>query len=156
MLAVRQNQILNEDSAHFSVQEICDVLVIATGGTITMVQSENGYVSSKGLANRLKRYDQFYDVEKAKELGLKEDTLITPVTPYGKRIRFRVLEFEKLIDSSNITVAQQMDIARCIYDNYKSYDGFVVLHGTDTMAYTSSLLSFVLENLNKTVVLTGS
>jgi lysophospholipase len=156
VLAVRQNQILNEDSAHFSAQEICDVLVIATGGTITMVQSENGYVSSKGLANRLKRYDQFYDIEKAKELGLKEDTLITPVTPYGKRIRFRVLEFEKLIDSSNITVAQQMDIARCIYDNYKSYDGFVVLHGTDTMAYTSSLLSFVLENLNKTVVLTGS
>jgi L-asparaginase/Glu-tRNA(Gln) amidotransferase subunit D len=49
-----------------------------------------------------------------------------------------------------------MEIAKMIYDNYKSFDGFVVLHGTDTMAYTSSLLSFVLENLNKTVVLTGS
>jgi 60kDa lysophospholipase len=87
---------------------------------------------------------------------LADDVLITPVTPYGKRIRFQVLEFETLIDSSNITVKQQMDIAQCIFDNYKQYDGFVVLHGTDTMAYTSSLLSFVLENLNKTVVLTGS
>ena len=121
-----------------------------------MVQSENGYVASKGLAKRLKAYDKFYDRAKAEKLGLPEDTLITPITPYKKRIRFKVLEFEKLIDSSNITVQQQMEIAQCIFDNYNFYDGFVVLHGTDTMAYTSSLLSFVLENLNKTVCVTGS
>ena len=43
-----------------------------------------------------------------------------------------------------------------MYDNYKNFDGFVIVHGTDTMAYTASTLSFILENLNKTVVLTGS
>jgi lysophospholipase len=87
---------------------------------------------------------------------LPEDTLITPVTPYEKRIRYRVIEFDELIDSANITVKQQMEIAQCIFDNYKQYDGFVILHGEDTMAYTASLLSFVLENLQKTVCLTGS
>lgn len=84
------------------------------------------------------------------------DTLITPLTPYKKRIRFKVFEMEKLIDSSNITVEDQLNIAQIIFDNYKNFDGFVVCHGTDTMAYTSSLLSFILENLNKTVVVTGS
>lgn len=49
-----------------------------------------------------------------------------------------------------------MDIARCIAYNYRNFDGFVVLHGTDTMAYTASLLSFVLENLGKTICFTGS
>jgi lysophospholipase len=155
VLAVRHMQII-KDEDHISAAEICDVLLIVTGGTLCMVQSENGYVPCFGLADRLKKYDKFYDGEKATELGLPSDTLITPVTPYKKRIRFKVIEFEKLIDSSNITVEDQMRIAQVIFDNYKSFDGFVVLHGTDTMAYTSSLLSFVLENLNKTVVLTGS
>jgi L-asparaginase/Glu-tRNA(Gln) amidotransferase subunit D len=47
-------------------------------------------------------------------------------------------------------------ISKTIEDNYKKYDGFIVLHGTDTMAYTASALSFMLENLNKTVIITGS
>lgn len=69
-----------------------------------MVRSENGYVSAKGLANRLKAYEQFYDSKKARDLNLPDDTLITPVTAYGKRIRFKVLEMETLVDSSNLTV----------------------------------------------------
>ena len=121
-----------------------------------MVHSDNGYVPAKGLAERLKKYDKFYDADKAQELNLPFDTLITPLTPYKKRIRFKVFEMEKLIDSSNITVEDQLNIAQIIFDNYKNFDGFVVCHGTDTMAYTSSLLSFILENLNKTVVVTGS
>lgn len=71
---------------------------------MTMVQSNNGYVPSKGLADRLKKLSQFYDPEFASEMQLPDDTLITPMTPYKKRIQFRVFEFDHLIDSSNITV----------------------------------------------------
>ncbi len=89
-------------------------------------------------------------------MGLDKEWLVTPETPFGKRIRFKVLEYDTLIDSSNIEVSDQIKIAQSIKDNYKLYDGFVVCHGTDTMSYTASILSFMLENLSKTVVLTGS
>lgn len=64
--------------------------------------------------------------------------------------------FDTPLDSSNINVDDWNQLARVIENNYESYDGFVVLHGTDTMAYTASALSFMLENLNKPVILTGS
>ena len=64
--------------------------------------------------------------------------------------------FEPLIDSSNMNPGFWIRLAGVIEDNYEKYDGFVVLHGTDTMAYTASVLSFMLENLNKPVVFTGS
>jgi len=67
-----------------------------------------------------------------------------------------MLEFEELIDSSNMMISDWVKIAKTIEENYNYYDGFIVLHGTDTMAYTASALSFMLENLNKTVVVTGS
>ena len=62
----------------------------------------------------------------------------------------------KLIDSSNVQPSDWCAIAEVIKDNYESYDGFVILHGTDTMSYTASALSFMLENLAKPVVFTGS
>ena len=61
-----------------------------------------------------------------------------------------------LLDSSNIAVGDWNKIGRVIDQHYDEFDGFVVLHGTDTMAYTASALSFMLENLNKPVVFTGS
>lgn len=64
--------------------------------------------------------------------------------------------FENLIDSSDMGPEGWVHIGKAIKDNYRKYDGFVVLHGTDTMAYTASALSFMLENLGKPVVLTGS
>lgn len=60
------------------------------------------------------------------------------------------------IDSSNVTPARWSELAHIIADNYDAYDGFVVLHGTDTMSYTASALSFMLENLSKPVIFTGS
>lgn len=60
------------------------------------------------------------------------------------------------IDSSNVTPARWIELAKIIADNYSSCDGFVVLHGTDTMSYTASALSFMLENLSKPVIFTGS
>ncbi|HSW67972.1 MAG TPA: type I asparaginase, partial [Bacteroidales bacterium] len=64
--------------------------------------------------------------------------------------------FDKLIDSSNVSPAFWVQLAKTVAQNYENYDGFVILHGTDTMAYSASMLSFMLENLNKPVIFTGS
>ncbi|KAH9066462.1 L-asparaginase [Lactarius vividus] len=74
----------------------------------------------------------------------------------GKRIRYAVLEWHPLLDSSNIEIEDWIRIATEIELNYSSFDAFVILHGTDTMAYTSSALSFLLEDLGKTVIVTGA
>lgn len=81
-----------------------------------------------------------YHVPELKQLDTKIDTY----------------QFQPPIDSSNMTPARWTDISHCIADRYQDYDGFVVLHGTDTMAYTASALSFMLERLGKPVILTGS
>ncbi|KAI9446270.1 L-asparaginase [Lactarius indigo] len=74
----------------------------------------------------------------------------------GKRIRYAVLEWHPLLDSSNIEIEDWIRIATEIELNYSLFDAFVILHGTDTMAYTSSALSFLLEDLGKTVIVTGA
>ena len=66
------------------------------------------------------------------------------------------ISFEKPLDSSNMTSIHWISIANSIQDNYSSFDGFVVLHGSDTMSYTASALSFMFENLSKPVIITGS
>lgn len=83
-------------------------------------------------------------------------SLRTPSSSYHRCVRYSVLEFETLLDSSSINAAGWDEIARTIHRNYTLYDGFVVLHGTDSLAYTSSALSFMLQNLGKPVILTGS
>ena len=67
-----------------------------------------------------------------------------------------VVAFDNPIDSSDVNISTWLKIAQTIEDNYDAYSGFVVLHGTDTMAYSASALSFMLENLNKPVIFTGS
>jgi lysophospholipase len=66
------------------------------------------------------------------------------------------MEFENLIDSSNITSKEWVEMATKIEEYYEQYDAFIILHGTDSMGYTASALSFMLENLGKTVIITGS
>ncbi|KAG1552253.1 hypothetical protein G6F51_001342 [Rhizopus arrhizus] len=83
-------------------------------------------------------------------------SLITPVSLFGKRIRYSILEYTPLLDSCDITMADWVRIADDIQANYQLYDAFIVLHGTDTMAYTASALSFMMEELGKTVIITGS
>ncbi|KAH9981132.1 asparaginase-domain-containing protein [Lactifluus volemus] len=73
-----------------------------------------------------------------------------------KRIRYAVLEWHPLLDSSNIEIEDWIRVATEIELNYSLFDAFVILHGTDTMAYTSSALSFLLEDLGKTVIVTGA
>lgn len=74
----------------------------------------------------------------------------------GLNIDIDILSINPVIDSSNVSPKNWIDIATIIKENYARYDGFVVLHGTDTMSYTASAISFMLENLSKPVVFTGS
>src|SRR5882757_8268771 len=67
-----------------------------------------------------------------------------------------VISFEHPVDSSNIDPSHWTTIAQIVFDNYNDHDGFVVLHGTDTMAYTASALSFMIQGLRKPVILTGA
>ena len=113
-----------------------NVLIIYTGGTIGMTRTENGYAPQSGQFRRA--------MEAIPDL-------------YAEQMpRWDMLEMDPLLDSSNMTVHEWNKIAQRVADHYDAYDGFVVLHGTDTMAYTASALSFMLEGLAKPVILTGS
>lgn len=71
-------------------------------------------------------------------------------------VAITVISFPEPIDSSNVNMQHWVDMAYIIYENYDSYDGFVILHGTDTMAYSASMLSYMLKGLSKPVVFTGA
>lgn len=101
-----------------------------------MVPSDNGYLPKEGFLETL--------LLKIKDLQSE------------KMPCYSFFEMSPLLDSSDMTVNEWNRIGSVISQNYNDYDGFVVLHGTDTMAYTSSALSFMLENLDKPVILTGS
>ena len=110
------------------------VLIVYTGGTIGMVQDENGSLHPFAL-------DRIYDaVPQLKHCSYEIDSC----------------QLDDIIDSSNMTPSFWVSIAEIVEREYDRYDGFVVLHGTDTMAYTASALSFMFKNLSKPVVLTGS
>ncbi len=112
------------------------VCLIHTGGTIGMARTENGYAPKKGFIQSI--------LSGMHELDSEE----IPA--------FDLIEYDPLLDSSNISVREWVKTAQDIKDRYDDYDGFVILHGTDTMAYTASALSFMLEGLSKPVILTGS
>jgi L-asparaginase len=111
------------------------LLIIYTGGTIGMVKDPK--------SGQLISFDFDHMYKHIPELERLQVTLET-------------VSFNPPIDSSEMNPNFWADIAQMIYDSYSSYDGFVVLHGSDTMAYTASALSFMLQNLSKPVILTGS
>lgn len=113
------------------------ILVVYTGGTIGSVPTADGLApAAPGEFSKL-----IHALPKLRQPGMPD---------------FDVYECDPLIDSSNATPETWMDIASIIAENYAAYDGFVVLHGTDTLAYTSSALSFMLEKTGKPVIVTGS
>ncbi|CAI6298309.1 unnamed protein product [Periconia digitata] len=142
------------------------VLIVITGGTICMQRSEDGLIPARGfLKSGLAPRPCFNDGSYPDPLEIAIDdkgtrkavqSLRTPVSAYDRRVRYSVLEFDELLDSSSINADGWDQIARTIYRNYQLFDGFVVLHGTDSLAYTSSALSFMFHNLGKPVILTGS
>ncbi|KDN39943.1 asparaginase-domain-containing protein [Tilletiaria anomala UBC 951] len=89
-------------------------------------------------------------------LEMRLPTMITPKGASGKRVRYAVLEYDPLLDSSEMTFSDWKRLSRDIALNYAQFDAFIVLHGTDTMAYTASALSMLLENLGKSVIVTGA
>lgn len=112
------------------------IFLIYTGGTIGMVPAFDGYRPTGGLGERI-----------AAEIP----RLLGEHMP-----RFELVTFEKLIDSANARPTHWNAIAETITQRYSDFDGFVVLHGTDTLAYTASALSFMFTGLTKPVILTGS
>ncbi len=113
-----------------------NILLIYTGGTIGMVRTSEGYAPRRGYISAA--------LDAVPALRSQDMPVWT------------LYEMSPLLDSSNMTVKEWNEIGRLIADNYDLYDGFVILHGTDTMAYTASALSFMLEDLGKAVILTGS
>ncbi|MFZ4402351.1 MAG: asparaginase, partial [Bacteroidales bacterium] len=111
------------------------ILVIYTGGTIGMIKDPD-----TGALHPINMDLLYQSIPVLKNFNYKIDSY----------------SFEPLIDSSNMNPDFWVKLAGVIEENYESYDGFVVLHGTDTMSFTASVLSFMLENLNKPVILTGS
>jgi L-asparaginase len=111
------------------------ILIIYTGGTIGMVRDEE-----TGALKTFNFDALMHELPEIKKLKPK----------------IEAISFDEPIDSSNMQPEDWMAIAQLIFDNYNNHDGFVVLHGSDTMAYTASALSFMLENLSKPVILTGS
>jgi len=95
--------------------------------------------------------------EDGQTLDLLLPTLITPQqSKTGKRVRYAVLEYNPLLDSSEMDMSDWIRLSKDISLNYQNFDSFIVLHGTDTMCYTSSALSMLLENLGKSVIVTGA
>lgn len=112
-----------------------NILIIYTGGTIGMIKDpETAQLKSVN-------FDLIYDhVPELKRLNVELQTK----------------SFEKPIDSSEIKTEDWKKMAQLIYDNYNLFDGFVVLHGSDTMAYSASALSFMFDGLKKPIIFTGS
>ncbi|MBR4806123.1 MAG: asparaginase, partial [Bacteroidales bacterium] len=111
------------------------ILMIYTGGTIGMKQDEKSMALVPVDISQIQE-----EVPELKKFGYSIDTY----------------SFDPVIDSSDITPAFWVNLCNLIKKNYEKYDGFVILHGTDTMSYTASALSFMMEDLAKPVVLTGS
>ncbi|KAJ1813950.1 hypothetical protein LPJ75_002973 [Coemansia sp. RSA 2598] len=82
--------------------------------------------------------------------------LITPRSLYGRRVQYCFLEYDPLLDSCNMDMTDWVRIVTDIERFYYTFDAFIILHGTDTMSYTASALSFMLQNLGKSVIVTGS
>ncbi|KAI1365951.1 L-asparaginase [Xylaria arbuscula] len=140
------------------------VLLIITGGTICMRPSAGGLVPVDGfLKNAMAPRPSFNDLSESVTLSAVQDgntvtipSLRTPPSSYARHIRYAAIEFSPLLDSSSISSEGWTSIASAIRANYHLYDGFVVLHGTDSLAYSASALSFMLSDLGKPVILTGS
>jgi L-asparaginase len=111
------------------------IVLIYTGGTIGMVKDFK--------SGALKAFDFKELLNRIPEVQLLECDIET-------------ISFETPIDSSNMNISSWQKIANIIEENYSKFDGFVVLHGSDTMSYSASALSFMLENLSKPVIFTGS
>ncbi|MCR9252554.1 MAG: asparaginase [bacterium] len=110
------------------------ILIIYTGGTFGMAYDKSGSLAPFNFGRVL---------ESIPELSALE-------------LKLTVISFPEPQDSSNVNHEHWIDLGYIIYENYSQYDGFVILHGTDTMAYSASALSFMLKGINKPIIFTGA
>lgn len=126
---------MNSVYSYSDQKDLPRVLIIYTGGTIGMMQNP--------LTGAHEPLDFSHLISHVPELS-------------QVKISYTTLQFNPPLDSSNMNPELWQKLAQLIVDNYREYDGFVVLHGTDTMAYTASALSYMLQKLSKPIILTGS
>ena len=110
------------------------ILIIYSGGTFGMVKDNSGALAPFNFGGVIEKIPELKNFE----LGIT------------------VISFPEPTDSSNIQSDHWVDMSYIIYENYHQYDGFVVLHGTDTMAYSASAVSFMLQGVNKPIIFTGA
>jgi L-asparaginase len=115
------------------------ILILYTGGTIGMVNSPAGNIPKKGYLKQ----------QLGKILAIHNDSS-SLISPYD------IKEYNPLLDSSNMGINDWNIMISDVRDNYHKYDSFIIIHGTDTLSYTASALSFAFENLGKPVIITGS
>ncbi|KAL3079502.1 hypothetical protein niasHS_005332 [Heterodera schachtii] len=154
-----------EDGTHLHGKPVAlhdsRVLVLYTGGTIGMRACHDGvyapeqYYLPRAIRDIPPLNDKEYADRMYADLPLKP-LCLPPVHGMNKRVVYWLVEYEPLLDSSDMTFDDWIRIAKDIRKSYSAYDGFVVLHGTDTLAYTACALSFMMENLGKPVVITGA
>ena len=118
----------------FANEPRASVLIVYTGGTMGMDYDENGSLAPCSFGHILER------IPVIKELN----------------INLSVLSLDPPIDSSNMNAAYWVMLSEVIRENYNRFDGFIVLHGTDTMAYSASAMSFMLQGVNKPIIFTGA
>lgn len=138
---------------------ISRVLVLYTGGTIGMRKGPRGYEPAPGwFADKIgslpQLHDPSYGHDSPRDPSRRRFT--TYPSQRDRRVAYDVVAYDPLLDSANVGPREWARFAADIAAGYDDYDGFVVVHGTDTMAYTASALSFMLEGLGKPVVLTGA
>lgn len=110
------------------------ILIIYTGGTIGMDHDTSGSLIALNFNQIVKRVPSLSNLD----------------------LKLTVISFPRPFDSSNVSIMEWQDLGYIIYENHHNYDGFVVLHGTDTMSFTASALSFMLKGLNKPLIFTGA
>lgn len=144
----------------------CKILIIYVGGTIGMQKNSAGAYSpvAGALFSKLKSdpdmHDQLNNNDTFNGRQLKENELLLPNIRKQNgellTVIYQLIEYNPLLDSSNMRCEEWQQIASDIEYFYDQFDSFIILHGTDTMAYTASALSFMLEYLGKLVIFTGS
>lgn len=130
MLGTEQIQLILQNEMEISVKK--KIFMIATGGTIASVQSKNGLTP-----------------------GITSDEIISYIPMVSEYCEIDTIQLFN-IDSTNVYHKHWVEIAKCIQKHYDKYDGFVVTHGTDTMAYTAAALSYMIQQSPKPIAITGS
>ncbi|PIK42923.1 putative 60 kDa lysophospholipase [Apostichopus japonicus] len=135
------------------------IMLLNTGGCLAMSKNSNGVyrVQKNVIEKMLRENDRTHDEKLAGRMKIDTELLVLPNNNNNDVcISYKVIEYDAVKDSSNFSIDDYIKITYLLRESYEEYTGFVILHGTDTMAFTAATLSFTIENLTKPVILTGA